>query len=75
MLGKAAVPFQVVLTKTDLVSARRARGAHRRAGDAARQDRGAMPHPIATSSRSQEGLELLRAALAKLARPQIEAPR
>ena len=32
-----------------------------------------MPHPIPTSSRSQDGVDLLRAALAKLARPQIEA--
>ena len=32
-----------------------------------------MPHPIPTSSRSQDGVDLLRAALAKLARPQTEA--
>ena len=75
MLGKAAVPFQVVLTKTDLV-----KRAELEALTAVLETRlaktvGAMPHPIPTSSRSQDGVELLRSALAKLARPQIEAPR
>jgi GTP-binding protein len=75
MLAKAAVPFQVVLTKADLV--KRADLAALMLALEGRLARtvGAMPHPIPTSSRSQQGLDLLRAVLAKLARPQIEAPR
>ena len=75
MLGKAAVPFQVVLTKADLV--KRADLEALTLALAARLAKtvGAMPDPIPTSSRSQKGIELLRSALAKLARPQIETPR
>jgi len=75
MLGKAAVPFQVVLTKADLV--KRADLEALTLALAARLAKtvGAMPNPIPTSSRSQKGIELLRSALAKLARPQIETPR
>jgi GTP-binding protein len=69
MLGKAAVPFQVVLTKADLV--KRADLEALTLALAARLAKtvGAMPNPIPTSSRSQKGIELLRSALAKLARP------
>ncbi|MEK0084346.1 ribosome biogenesis GTP-binding protein YihA/YsxC [Benzoatithermus flavus] len=69
LLAKAAVPFQVVLTKADLV----------RGGDLSKLVRdlegrlartaAALPHPIVTSSRQQQGIDLLRAAIAKLARP------
>ena len=69
LLGKAAVPFQVVLTKTDLV-----RKADLEALTLELETRlakliGALPQPIATSSREREGVDLLRASLAKLARP------
>ncbi len=72
LLGKAAVPFQLVLTKTDLV--RKADLDARMLELETRLARtvGAMPHPIPTSSRAKDGLELLRAALAKLARPPTE---
>jgi GTP-binding protein len=75
LLGKAAVPFQLVLTKTDLV-----RKAELEALTVELQARlakliGALPHLIATSSREQEGVDLLRASLAKLARPPQESPR
>ena len=75
MLGKAAVPFQVVLTKTDLVKRTELEALTAVLETRLAKTVGAMPHPIPTSSRSQDGVELLRSALAKLARPQIEAPR
>lgn len=74
MLGKAAVPFQVVLTKADLVRKADLETLTLELETRLAKTVGAMPHPIPTSSRNQEGLELLRAALAKLARPQTEAP-
>ena len=69
LLGKAAVPFQVVLTKTDLV-----RQAELEALTLELETRlakliGALPQPIVTSSRERQGVDLLRASLAKLARP------
>lgn len=74
LLGQAAVPFQPVLTKADLV----------RRGDLDRlveelgmrlgRTLGAMPTALPTSARSREGLDLLRAALAKLARPEDQRP-
>jgi GTP-binding protein len=75
LLGRAAVPFQLVLTKIDLV-----RKADLEALIVELQARlekliGAMPYLIATSSREQEGVDLLRASLAKLARLPQETPR
>jgi GTP-binding protein len=72
LLGKAAVPFQLVLTKTDLV-----RKAELEALTLELETRlaklvGALPHPIPTSSRAREGMDLLRASLAKLASPPPE---
>ena len=73
LLGNAAVPFQLVLTKTDLV-----RKADLQALTVELQARltkliGAMPELIATSSKEQAGVDLLRASLAKLARPPQES--
>jgi GTP-binding protein len=73
LLGKAAVPFQLVLTKTDLV-----RKPDLQALTVELQARlakliGAMPELIATSSKEQAGVDLLRASLAKLARPPQES--
>ena len=69
LLGQAAVPFQVVLTKADLVKRRRpARRCTLELETRLARTVGAIPHLIPTSSRSQEGVDLLRAALAKLAR-------
>jgi GTP-binding protein len=72
LLGKAAVPFQLVLTKTDQI-----RGAELEALTLELETRlgklvGALPLPVATSSRQRQGVDLLRAALAKLARPPEE---
>ena len=73
LLGKAAVPFQLVLTKIDLV-----RKADLEALTLELQTRlakliGALPQLIATSSKEQAGVDLLRASLAKLARPPQES--
>lgn len=67
MLGEAAVPFRVVLTKADLV----------RKGDLAdlvvelaarlRRVAGALPEPLVTSARTRDGIDALRAELALLA--------
>jgi GTP-binding protein len=75
LLGRAAVPFQLVLTKIDLV--RKADLETLIVELQARLEKliGAMPYLIATSSREQEGVDLLRASLAKLARPPQEIPR
>ena len=64
-----------VLTKTDLVKPTELEALTAVLETRLAKTVGAMPHPIPTSSRSQDGVELLRSALAKLARPQIEAPR
>ena len=73
LLGKAAVPFQLVLTKTDLV--RKAELEALTLGLETRLAKliGALPQPILTSSRAREGVDLLRASLAKLASPPPEA--
>ena len=73
LLGKAAVPFQLVLTKTDLV-----RKADLEALTFELETRlakliGALPRPILTSAKAREGVDLLRASLAKLASPPPEA--
>ena len=67
LLGRAAVPFQVVLTKSDQIGAA-ALGAL--IADTERQlarQLAARPEVIATSSRKAEGLEILRALLASQA--------
>ena len=66
LLGKAAVPFQIVLTKSDLVRRGELQALQLELETRLAKTIGAMPHLIATSSRSQDGIELLRAALAKL---------
>ena len=71
LLGKAAVPFQLVLTKADLVTHGRARGAD--AGAARHGSPEADRRPAAACSpparASGQGVDLLRASLAKLAAP------
>jgi GTP-binding protein len=69
LLGRAAVPFAVVLTKADLLKA-----AEREALEAGIRKRlerqaAALPYLFATSSRERQGLDLLRASLARLAAP------
>lgn len=69
LLARAAVPFQPVLTKADLVRPAELEAlAHELATRLARQA-AAIAEPIVTSSRRRQGLDSLRTALAKLARP------
>ena len=73
LLARAAVPFQPVLTKADLIRpAELAALVHELAARFAKQT-AAIPEPLATSARKREGLEVLRAALARLALPPAEA--
>jgi GTP-binding protein len=68
-LGKAAVPFRIVLTKADLV--RRA-DLDDLVADIVRRLRlapAALPEPLVTSSRARQGLDELRAELAGIAAP------
>jgi GTP-binding protein len=67
MLGKAAVSYQVVLTKTDLVKAPELEARLAAIHDALRDKLGAMREIIKTSSRKSDGIAELRATLAKLA--------
>jgi GTP-binding protein len=69
LLGKAAVPIQLVLTKSDLVRKAELEALQLELGTQLAKAIGVMPQIITTSSRSQAGVDLLRAALAKLARP------
>ena len=72
LLGKAAVPFQLVLTKTDLVRKAELEGLTLELETRLAKLIGALPQPILTSSRAREGVDLLRASLAKLASPPPE---
>ncbi len=69
LLAEAAVPFQIVLTKTDLL--RREALAERVAETAAlaRRRRAALAEPLVTSARLGYGIAELRAELAAIARP------
>jgi GTP-binding protein len=69
LLAKAAVPFQVVLTKADLVRPADLDALVLEIETRLAKKPAAIPRAIPTSSRHQKGVELLRAALAKLARP------
>jgi GTP-binding protein len=69
LLGKAAVPIQLVFTKSDLVRKAELEAIQLELGIRLAKAIGVMPQIITTSSRSQAGVDLLRAALAKLARP------
>ena len=72
LLGKAAVPFQLVLTKTDLVRKAELEGLTLELETRLAKLIGALPQPVLTSSRAREGVDLLRASLAKLASPPSE---
>lgn len=69
LLARAAVPFQPVLTKTDLVRPAELEALLHEVAAAVRKRPAAIPDPIPTSSRRRDGLDRLRAALAGLARP------
>jgi GTP-binding protein len=72
LLAKAAVPFQVVLTKADLVRQGELAALLQALEAKLAKTAAALPRPIVTSSRQQQGIDLLRAALAKLARPSTD---
>jgi GTP-binding protein len=69
LLAKAAVPFQPVLTKTDLVRPAELEALVHEVEARFRKQAAAIPEPIPTSARRRDGLDGLRAALAALARP------
>ena len=71
LLGRAAVPYQVVLTKVDLVPAGELDVLVATLTSDLRRRLGALPQPLLTSSRKREGLEALRATLARHAGPSV----
>ncbi len=79
ILGEAAVPFQIVLTKADLGSGQALRQKLADLQQFVLKTRGALLSVAATSSRKNVGIAELRAELATLAlgapsRTQVEAP-
>jgi GTP-binding protein len=69
LLGRAAVPFAVVLTKADLLKPAELRTLEAELGKRLERQAAALPYLFATSSREREGLDLLRASLARVAAP------
>ena len=69
LLAKAAVPYQLVLTKADLVRAADLEALLLELETRLEKATAAIPTVIATSAKGGQGLDLLRAALAKLALP------
>lgn len=67
LLDQAAVAFQIVLTKSDRLKPPALAAQARRAGAVARAHTAAHPLVLATSSRTGEGFDELRAELAALA--------
>jgi GTP-binding protein len=72
LLGQAAVPFRLVLTKCDLVRGAELDGLVLELKARLRRLPAALPLPLATSARARQGLEELRAELAALAAPTAE---
>jgi GTP-binding protein len=69
LLDRAAVTFQIVLTKTDAVTEAALAAKRAEAMELARTHPAAYPDIVATSSETGAGIDLLRAALAELADP------
>lgn len=69
LLADAAVAYRVVLTKADLVKPAALAALMQEVTSMLRHKVGAHPHVVATSSREQEGMAELRAALAEYALP------
>jgi GTP-binding protein len=69
-LGRAAVPFLVVLTKADLVAKTDLDQRLAAIREALRGQAGALPEVIVTSARKSIGIADLRAVLASYARPE-----
>jgi GTP-binding protein len=68
-LAKAAVPYQVVLTKADQIRGGMVTDRLAEVADALARRIGALPVPILTSAENGTGISELRAELAALARP------
>jgi GTP-binding protein len=69
LLGKAAVPYAVTLTKADLLKPPELARRKAELEAALARKPGALPFLFATSSRERQGLDLIRASLARLAAP------
>jgi GTP-binding protein len=67
LLDRAAVTFQIVLTKTDSVKPGALARKMQEAGQLARSHAAAYPRILPTSSETGEGIAVLRAELAALA--------
>jgi GTP-binding protein len=67
LLGKAAVPYAVTLTKADLLKPPEFARRQAEIEAAIARKPGALPFLFATSSRERQGLDLIRASLARLA--------
>ncbi len=72
LLAEAAVPFQIVLTKCDLLKPVELETRVAGLRSFARRRRAAVPEPIATSARTGLGIAELRASLAELLRDSRE---
>jgi len=64
LLDKAAVSYQIVLTKTDKIKAAGVPALIADTAEKVKKRPAAFPHILATSSEKGEGLEELRAAIA-----------
>jgi GTP-binding protein len=69
LLDRAAVTFQIVLTKIDAVTGAALTAKQAEAAALARTHPAAYPDIVSTSSETGAGIDLLRAALAELAGP------
>jgi len=69
LLDRAAVTFQIVLTKTDGVTGPKLAAKQAEAAALARAHPAAYPETLATSSETGAGVDVLRAALTELAAP------
>ena len=67
LLDKAAVTFQVVMTKTDKTSNNELEQSLKKTRDALRKHAAAFPELLLTSSVKMDGIETLRTAIAKIA--------
>jgi GTP-binding protein len=69
LLGEAAVPFQVVLTKADLIGPQARTQLLADIAQALSRRKAALPMAVTTSARKGAGIEQLRAILASYAKP------
>lgn len=74
VLAKAAVPFKVVLTKTDLLKRGELVRQETTTREALKHKLGALAEPLSTSSRADQGVAELRAILEGLAPPLDQEP-